>query len=82
MSGQTDAMVRVNQIGRQNIKRCIHCGGRAESREDVWPEWLLERFRAPTAGLFGTVGEDTYADPKRRTVRLRCVRRPWGAVPT
>lgn len=65
-------MARLNRIG-QTVRSCIFCGSKADSDEDLWPKWILERFRAPTFGLMGTVGDDDYIDPKRKTVRLRCV---------
>jgi len=67
-------MARLPRVGRLGIKECVFgCGRPATSKEDVWPRWLLKRFRAPTAGLYATVGEDTYADPKQKRIPLKCV---------
>ncbi len=63
---------RLTRIGR-HLPKCIFCGARANSREDVWPRWILQRFRPPVSGVFGHVGGDAYGDPGRSTVRLRCV---------
>jgi hypothetical protein len=70
--GADSGMARAKRIG-QPQKACLFCGAKANSREDVWPVWILERFQGPTFGLIGTVGDSLYLDGKQKKVRLRCV---------
>jgi hypothetical protein len=70
--GASPEMARARRIG-QPQKVCLFCGAKANSKEDVWPVWVLDRFQAPTFGLIGTVGDSLYVDAKQKKVRLRCV---------
>jgi hypothetical protein len=51
----------------------LFCPSKANSKEDVWPIWILDRFQAPTSGLIGTVGDALYIDGNQKKLRLRCV---------
>jgi hypothetical protein len=63
---------RLKHLGRKT-NECIFCDARADSKEHVWPEWILTRFRVPNSGVMGTVADDSYLDRNQKALRLRCV---------
>ncbi|MGE0452226.1 MAG: hypothetical protein AB7O37_06485 [Vicinamibacteria bacterium] len=65
-------MADLKHLGRGD-PNCIFCPGKADSREHVWPRWVLERFRVPASGVIGMVGDDSYQDRNQNALRLRCV---------
>jgi hypothetical protein len=73
--GASPAMQRLKHLARPT-KGCLFCNAKANTREHVWPVWLLEQFTAPTFGTIGTVGDTLYLDAKQKEIRIRCVCKP------
>src|SRR5258708_15403363 len=60
-----------------DMRSCIFCGGRANSKEDAWPLWLMRRLGETGAGT--VEGQRGKQSPKswrtgqaRLTVRFVC----------
>ena len=55
------------------VKRCAFCKNKADSKEHPWSDWVLKRFRGPRDQIIGRFGDQTYFDPRQKSLRVRCV---------
>jgi hypothetical protein len=57
------------------LRDCVFCGDRANTREDVWPEWIMQRLDSPRpTAFFGFAGkQDRYWSGNKLRLKARFV---------
>jgi hypothetical protein len=67
----------MKRLAKRNVKRCIFCPNKADSKQHGWEQWTLRRTSfSPRTGIIGHVGSEFIHNPGQRAIRIRCVCEP------
>ncbi len=55
------------------VKQCIFCPAKADSREHVWSDWLLNRLGKNRSVIVGKIQNRDYFDPEQKQIVVKCV---------